>query len=119
MLFRSDRSSFRLGWDAARANQRGVLVPEEKLKELQAENDRLFFNQVEWATEHPTYKLSKELERKNKDLEDDLFLLKAAAEKLAEALEYAKKDPTWYANLLSKATVALTEYRSKFPKEEK
>ena len=61
----------------------------------------------------------KRLWTENEELRKERDQLREAAEKLAEALEYAKKDPTWYANLTSKASLALAEYRSKFPKGEK
>lgn len=57
-----------------------------KIAEVNAENDRLFNRLSDFAFEHPLYKLSKELEKENKELEDELRVTKSQLDEAVELL---------------------------------
>lgn len=75
-------NAFNAGADWAR--EYTIKEYEEKLKiaeELQVENDRLTLEFIKMSTEHPCYKLSKELEAENNELREKLKVATKALEK--------------------------------------
>lgn len=98
----------------------------EQLESANAENERLAKRLIEFAVEHPSYKLSKELEVENKKLADHVEQLQRGARQFAKYVIDNSRDDA-YNNIQAKAfleelealkTPATTSAREEFPKKE-
>ena len=97
------RSAFRDGWDAASVHLEEKMA---KMREAVDNYPRMVDNLIAESERKEVFYATK-----LKIFDMERSLITNMCEELARALEYAKKDPTWYANLTSKASLTLAKWR--------